>query len=104
MTTSAPEKTTSYLEDAPGSWLLRIIPTVHHCPSLLTLRIRVVPLGGRASVTSIFVSDRWKPLTNPGPLVVVYVVVTLDLKSPDTFASKIAGVGSVVETSHELVP
>ena len=38
MMTSAPEKTASNFENAPGSWVLSVIPTVYHCPSLLTLR------------------------------------------------------------------
>ena len=42
-------------------------------------------------------------MTNPDPLAVVDGVGTLDVKSPETFASKITGVGSMVETSRELM-
>ena len=58
MMASAPEKTASNLENAPGSWVLSIIPTVYHGFSLLTSRAYVeqvlflrldVPLGDRYS-------------------------------------------------------
>ena len=37
MLISAPEKSTSTFLNAPGSWVVSIIPTVYHGPSLLTL-------------------------------------------------------------------
>ena len=52
----------------------------------------------------MFVGDREKPFTNPGPLAAVDYFGTCDVKSPGTLASKIAGVGSMLETSRELMP
>ena len=49
------------------------------------------------------VGDRSRPLTNPGLFASVDDVGTLDVKSPKTFAGKIAGVGSMVENSRVLM-
>ena len=51
----------------------------------------------------MFVDERTKPLANPGPLAIVDDVGQLDVKSPETFASMIAGVDSMMETSRELI-
>ena len=45
-----------------------------------------------------------KSLSNLRPLAVVDDVGTLDVTPPETSASKIAAVGSMVETTHELMP
>ena len=45
-----------------------------------------------------------KSLSNLRPLAVVDDVGTLDFKTPETFASKIGDVGSMLETSPERTP
>ena len=52
----------------------------------------------------MFVGDRLKQLTNPGPLAVADDIGTLDVKSPETFAGKIVDMCSMLETSCKLMP